>query len=677
MSMSNLKLTAALLAVALSGAAPGSGLFGGQPRAQGPSGRADDGPAKPPRDEAPRADALGDPLPQGARARLGTARLRHGRDVFCGEFSRDGKLFAAAELHEGGTLHVWDVSTGKAVLSVPRPDGIAGVAFAPDDRTLMTVGRPPDNFLRHWDLKTGREVRRLRMPGGAHGSAFTADGKTFVWSEADNALHVCDAVNCKELRDLDGAKELREGELTVSPGGTRVVRTGVEGFLYVFDLKSGERTQVLRRDRFSPGSPLCMDFSPDGSTLAAGYSDGTVALWGVADGTQLRQVDAHKGVLHSVRFSPDGKTIATSSSSENDFALWDVKGKLRHRPGAGQYLVMGFSPDGKTVASAGADNAVRFWDVGRGEEVVPFGKRPPAVRAAAASADGKLLATTDHDTVSVWDVARGREVVRIRSGQTVLHGGVALSPDGKSVAAGLFDRSVCVWDAATGEPRGRFPLKDTWPAGVAFSADGKTLIVGGQDNCVRFLSIATGEEVRTIKLPEEVRGELLGLQLLAGGKTLVTASCRPHGEGAFCLWNVENGEEVRRVTAERFPLRSFAASADGKTLATGEEGGMIRLWDATTGRQVGQLRGQPKGAVGLALTADGTGLASVAADGTTRLWDVKTREVVRTWPAQPGLGAAVLFTPDGGTLLSIGTEGSALLWDTARLRPRGDPPGSR
>ena len=92
---------------------------------------------------------------------------------------------------------------------------------------------------------------------------------------------------------------------------------------------------------------------------------------------------------------------------------------------------------------------------------------------------------------------------------------------------------------------------------------------------------------------------------------------------------------------------------------------------------MGQLRGQPKGAVGLALTADGTGLASVAADGTTRLWDVKTREVVRTWPAQPGLGAAVLFTPDGGTLLSIGTEGSALLWDTARLRPRGDPPGSR
>jgi WD40 repeat protein len=392
MAMSNLKLTAALLAVALSGSAPASGLFGGQP---------------PPRaDEARRADTLGDPLPPGARARLGTARLRHGRDVFCGEFSRDGKLFAAAELHEGGTLRVWDVSTGKAVLSAPRPDGIVGVAFAPDDRTLMTVGRPPDNFLRHWDLKTGKEVRRLRTPGGAHGSVFTADGKTFVWSEADNALHVCDAVNCKELRDLDGAKGLRVGELAVSPGGTRLVRVGVEGFLYVFDLKSGERTQVLRRDRFSPGSPQCTDFSPDGGTLVPGYSAGTVVLWDVAGETRLWQVDAHKGVLHSVRFSPDGKTIATSSSSEHDFALWDVQGKLRHRPGAGQYLVLGFSPDGKTVASTGADKAVRLWDVGRGEEVVPFGKRPPAIRAAAGSADGKLLATTDHDSVSVWDVAR-------------------------------------------------------------------------------------------------------------------------------------------------------------------------------------------------------------------------------------------------------------------------------
>jgi WD40 repeat protein len=212
---------------------------------------------------------------------------------------------------------------------------------------------------------------------------------------------------------------------------------------------------------------------------------------------------------------------------------------------------------------------------------------------------------------------------------------------------------------------------------VAFSADGKTLIVGGQDNRVRFLSVATGEEVRTIELPEEVRGELLGLQLLAGGKTLVTASRSSRGEGALCLWDVGSGGEVRRLTAGRFLLRCFAASEDGTTLASGEEGGKVRLWDAATGREVSRLRGQPADAVGLAFTADGTGLASVAADGTTRLWDVRTREVVRTWPAQPGLGAAVLFTPDGGTLLSVGTEGSALLWDTARLRPRPEPRGSR
>ncbi len=130
----------------------------------------------------------------------------------------------------------------------------------------------------------------------------------------------------------------------------------------------------LRTLRGHADSVTSVSFSPDGRTVASSSGDGSVKLWNVATGAEIRTLRGHAGTVTSVAFSPDGNTLA-SAGKDQVVKLWNAEsGQLIHtlKPGDGVVvsfvLNVAFSPDGRTLASASADGKVKLWNVATGQE---------------------------------------------------------------------------------------------------------------------------------------------------------------------------------------------------------------------------------------------------------------------------------------------------------------------
>ena len=109
------------------------------------------------------------------------------------------------------------------------------------------------------------------------------------------------------------------------------------------------------------GHVFSVAFSLDGKYLATGCSDGTAALWDVANGTEVTRMN-HDGSVFSVAFSPDGKYLATAGE-DRTARLWEATNgqevaRMIHENPVGS---VAFSPNGKYLATAGLENSTQVW----------------------------------------------------------------------------------------------------------------------------------------------------------------------------------------------------------------------------------------------------------------------------------------------------------------------------
>ncbi len=438
---------------------------------------------------------------------------------------------------------------------------------------------------------------------------------------------------------------------------------------------------------------LCLAYSPDGGSLAAGGGHDPVRVWSPATGEASRQLD--DPWVQTLAFLPSGKRLITAGYGKT-LRLWDLETgkdvKLEGHTAAVKALAL--SNDGAMLLSGDVEGLVHQWDVRSQRSVLRFKAHADEVTALALSPDheNSLLVSASTDRrIHIWDLEENKKVRSLDGGCGVLalafdakgqtfyssgddhlirrwelrtgkllatlkgHTGIilslALSKDGATLVSGAQDGTIRCWSTADDSPAGVIRRDPGDADALALAPDGKTVATAGLNNTIRFFAVTTGKEVAPAPGP---RAPLTSLVLSPDGRWLFSAAA-----GHLYQWDAASGKLLRAEALGSGAVETVLALApDGKTLACGNAA--VFLWDIVNGQRLAEFPCKDGDAVlSLRFAPDGPGLAVGLRSQQVELWDWRARKVMHTL-RHPAPVYAVAYSVSGEVLAAAGGNKIAL-----------------
>jgi WD40 repeat protein/transcriptional regulator with XRE-family HTH domain len=575
------------------------------------------------------------------------------------------------------TAQVWDVRDRGRPARIADTPPAAGplqvVALSPDGRTLAAGGAKGDVVLVGLadPARPAPPVPLATGGGDVPAVAFTTDGATLLAGTADRGVR---------RWSLAGTRPV---ELPALPGPAAPVQALAAGSGGLVAAGFADGTVGL----WGPGGALpqlavpgagkiyAVAFSPDGRTLAAGGADRTVHLWDVTDPgapVAAAPLTGATNWVNAVAFGPDGRTLA-AGSSDGDARIYDLSSRrtLATLPHPGPVTAVGFL-DADTLATGEADGVAHLWPV-HPPVVRTFGD---AVFAVGFDASGDRLVVgpgSKDDTAGLLDVAGpgGPRELGVRVRDPDFSGSAALTPDGRTLAAGRSDGTVRLWDVADparpvalpAPPGGATALVEQ----LTTSADGRLLAASGDDNAVRVWDIANPAAARAVATLTGADSYVLASAFSRDGHYLAAASA----DTRTYLWDLR-ASPPRLVSTLDGPSSyaySPSFSPDGRTLAVGSADKSVRLYDITDPAHPTQLgppiTGPSNYVYTVAFSPDGRLLAAASTDGTVWIWDVtrpRSPKVFATLTGPTEAVFSVAWSPDGTRLAAGSGDRTVRLW---------------
>jgi WD40 repeat protein/mono/diheme cytochrome c family protein len=308
-----------------------------------------------------------------------------------------------------------------AAASVRAP--VTGLAFRPDGQELAIGGY--------------RQVRRMLLTNdspplplaGLHdlvrAVAYSPDGS---WIAAAGGvpgsfgeIAILDGRSDKPRRTLYGHRDYVY-QVAISHDGKRLASCGYDKSIRVWDVESGRTLSVLREHT---DAVFAVAFSSDDAWVASGAGDRSVKVWDAQKGVRLYTLSDATDVVTTVQFRPAPALELTAAGNDKTIRTWAVTADAGRQTRTvlahtAPILAIRYSPDGKLLASASADRTVKIWNADTLTELRALERQPDWPQALAWSPDGRTLAVGRYDgSVALYDAATGRRVERTRGATTM------------------------------------------------------------------------------------------------------------------------------------------------------------------------------------------------------------------------------------------------------------------
>ena len=279
------------------------------------------------------------------------------------------------------------------------------------------------------------------------------------------------------------------------------------------------------------------------------------------------------------------------------------------------------------------------------------------VHSLAYSSDGQYLSVGGISGIYIFD---GKNLSPLNYLDTrVSARNVLFLPGSHTLAAGLFDNTIKLWNASKAQLSDTFLGHQGWVRKISVSKDGSLLASASDDDTLRIWRVADGKLLLTIS--QNTQG-VRAVAISPDGQ-LVAGALRDH---TVRVWRVADGNLLYTLTGHTDWVRCLAFSPDGSLLASGSFDMNIRLWRMSDGSLARILKGHTSSVLELAFSPDGNVLASSNVDETVRLWHVSDGNLIHIFQGYTGFIYALGFSPDG-KILASGSENQLYIWDLETL----------